>query len=233
MYFLPRKFHFTPALTQHAATAALALLLGACATVPAPLQGQFAAGDAARCRRRQRPRRNRALGRRDHQRRPATGPDLLRDPGARARLDRAAGFARSERRSFSRLPQRVLRSRRIQAGPRHDDRRPAQRQRAGQGRRVRLHVSARRGRHGLSVAQARSTSNYPYSYYDPWGMWGYGAVLGTVLGRILGRSDHHRAAPAPAVEARRAFSPAASASGGRRADAGADGIPSARRRDCS
>lgn len=43
MYFRTRKFHFTPALTKHAAVATLAAVLGACATVPAPLQGQFSA----------------------------------------------------------------------------------------------------------------------------------------------------------------------------------------------
>jgi outer membrane lipoprotein len=42
MYFRIRKFHFIPLSPKHVAIVALAGLLGACATVPAPLQGQFA-----------------------------------------------------------------------------------------------------------------------------------------------------------------------------------------------
>jgi len=43
MYFRTRKFDFTRRLTKLAAVAMFAALLGACATIPAPLQGQFAA----------------------------------------------------------------------------------------------------------------------------------------------------------------------------------------------
>ena len=99
---------------------------------------------------------------------------------------------------------------------------------------------------------------YSPGFYDPFWGPGFGPVLGrlSVAGAIRTgrpRGDHRAAAGAGTTTARESsqqrrpqagvviatvrmrteFSPAASACGARRADAGADGTPSARRRRCS
>ena len=120
------------------------------------------------------------------------GPDLFRDSRARARCDRASGLARSEPGTLPRLPRRLLRSGRIQAGPRHHDRRPAQRHRA----------AARVGEFDYTYPRVAADVVYlwPERTYvgyaattirgGPW--WGYGPYWGGFWGPTVIVERHHR-----------------------------------------
>ena len=174
--------------------ALLAGALGACVTVPAPLQGQFApvtprdaaasSGQAAAVR---------------------WGGEIINvDPRAdqtcfeilARELDAigASGLARSEPGTFPCLPQRLLRSGRIQAGPRHHDRRPAERQRAAAKSATFDYTYPRVAADAVYLWPKR-TYYAAIPYYDPWygPWWGYGPYWGRYWGgtTVIVEHPHH------------------------------------------
>jgi len=184
MYFRTRKFHFIPLSPKHAAIVALAGLLGACATVPTPLQGQFAAVS---------PRDAAASG--------GQG-EVVRWGGEIINVD-----PRPEQTCFEILARELDGSARPVSRDPSDGRFLACRdgfydpEEFKQGRNITV-VGKLNGTERGKVGQfdytypkvaadtiylwpKRSYSDYPYPYYDPW-MWGYGPYWGPYWGGFWG-----------------------------------------------
>ena len=184
MYFRIRKFHFIPLSPKPVAIVALAGLLGACATVPAPLQGQFAPvtprdaaasggqGEAVRWGGEiinVDPRPDQTCFEILARQLDSTARPVSRDPSDGRFLACRNGFYDPEEFKQGRNITVVGKLNGTEVG------------KVGQFDYTYPRVAA----DAIYLWPKRSYSDYPYPYYDPW-MWGYGPYWGPYWGGFWG-----------------------------------------------